>query len=260
MDRQYIEDEDVVGRYLSGELTVREAREFEKYCLTHPKAAAQFPIPVRLKARLSRQRLQEEHQAEQPVASKTRTAADDDAEPGDGDDLFVDSAPKWRELFLPRRPLLAIVFGIAFALVVFAAITQTLRLDTLESEIVALKQSSKAFALNPPTGILTYRLTPRRGGPSASPDLSLKWPDPPQLLELRIDVNDGRYNAFAVEIDKVGIARVMQIRRIAPDSNRELRLALNSSAFGPGEYTMHLQGFTWRGELVEVGWLRIELK
>ena len=54
MDRKYIENEHIVDRYLSGDLTVREAREFEKYCLDIPKSLKAMPIPVRLKARLSR--------------------------------------------------------------------------------------------------------------------------------------------------------------------------------------------------------------
>ena len=54
MDRKYIEAEHIVDRYLSGDLTVREAREFEQYCHDHPEALKSMPIPVRLKARLSR--------------------------------------------------------------------------------------------------------------------------------------------------------------------------------------------------------------
>jgi len=49
------------------------------------------------------------------------------------------------------------------------------------------------------------------------------------------------------------------VERITPDSNRELRIALNSSAFGPGEYRMRLQGYTWRGERVDVGWVRLRV-
>ena len=54
MDRKYIEAEHIVDRYLSGDLTVREAREFEEYCNEHPEALKAMPIPVRLKARLAR--------------------------------------------------------------------------------------------------------------------------------------------------------------------------------------------------------------
>ena len=59
MDRKYIEAEHIVDRYLSGDLTVREAREFEQYCLDHPEALRAMPIPVRLKARLARRPAQD---------------------------------------------------------------------------------------------------------------------------------------------------------------------------------------------------------
>ena len=43
MDRKYIENEHIVDRYLSGELTVREAREFEQFCLDHPQFLTSLP-------------------------------------------------------------------------------------------------------------------------------------------------------------------------------------------------------------------------
>src|SRR5262245_32342901 len=54
MDQSYINSENIVARYLSGDLTLREAKEFEKYCVEHPEVSQQLPIPVRLKARLAR--------------------------------------------------------------------------------------------------------------------------------------------------------------------------------------------------------------
>src|SRR4030095_1118595 len=59
MDRKYIEAEHIVDRYLSGDLTVREARECEQYCLDQPGPLKAMPIPVRLKARLARQPAQD---------------------------------------------------------------------------------------------------------------------------------------------------------------------------------------------------------
>src|SRR5687768_15692105 len=59
MDRKYIENEHIVDRYLSGDLTVREARDFEQFCLDHPQFLSSLPIPVRLKARLSRRPVEE---------------------------------------------------------------------------------------------------------------------------------------------------------------------------------------------------------
>ena len=63
-----------------------------------------------------------------------------------------------------------------------------------------------------------------------------------------------------ITIDKVDGGRVMQLRRVARDSNRELRLALNSSAFGPGDYLLKIDGYNWRGQTEAVGWVRSSLQ
>jgi hypothetical protein len=49
------------------------------------------------------------------------------------------------------------------------------------------------------------------------------------------------------------------VERIAPDSNKDLLLSVNSSALGPGEYRLRLQGYTWRGERIDVGWVRLKV-
>jgi hypothetical protein len=51
--------------------------------------------------------------------------------------------------------------------------------------------------------------------------------------------------------------RLLVLQRLVADSNRDLRVGLNSSAFGAGEYRIRLQGYTWRGERVDVGWVRL---
>lgn len=103
----------------------------------------------------------------------------------------------------------------------------------------------------------TLRITPNPRSWSARPDATIDWPEPPQLLELQLPVGYSSYLTFALVIDKVDHGRVMVIEHLSPDSNRELRLAVNSSAFGPGEYRIRLQGYTWRGERVDAGWARL---
>jgi hypothetical protein len=36
-----------------------------------------------------------------------------------------------------------------------------------------------------------------------------------------------------------------------------VRIALNSSALGPGSYQLALEGLTWRGEAVPQAWITI---
>jgi len=63
-----------------------------------------------------------------------------------------------------------------------------------------------------------------------------------------------------ITIEKAGEGQLMVMRRIARDSNRELRFALNSSAFGPGSYLFRFDGYNWRGATEQIGWIRIDLQ
>ncbi len=103
----------------------------------------------------------------------------------------------------------------------------------------------------------TLRIAPNPRSWSPSADATIAWPEPPQLLELHFPVGYTHYQAFALVVEKVDQGRVMVVERMAADSNRELRLSINSSAFGPGEYRMRIQGYTWRGERNDVGWVRL---
>ena len=67
-------------------------------------------------------------------------------------------------------------------------------------------------------------------------------------------------SVFAVTIDKADQGRMMVLQRVTPDSNGDLRISLNSSAFGPGEYRLRLQGYTWQGRRVDAGWIRLRIK
>jgi hypothetical protein len=104
------------------------------------------------------------------------------------------------------------------------------------------------------------RITPNPRSWSATADASIAWPEPPQLLELSFPIGYARYAAYALVVDKVDHGRVMVIERMTADSNRDLRVAVNSSAFGPGEYRIRVQGYTWRGQRIDVGWVRLVVR
>jgi hypothetical protein len=116
---------------------------------------------------------------------------------------------------------------------------------------------AKTLTLRAVNSERTLRIAPNPRSWSASADATIGWPEPPQLLELHFPVGYASYPTFALVVEKVDHGRVMVVERMAPDSNRELRLSINSSAFGPGEYRMRIQGYTWRGERRDVGWVRL---
>jgi hypothetical protein len=172
-------------------------------------------------------------------------------------DEFEDGEPP--ELaWWQTRPFVA---GLAVVCVILAALTVTSMLNASRERAAARVAADReqVLTLRAINSVRTLRIAPNPRSWSAGPDLTLAWPEPPQLLELRLAVGYSPFPAFAVIVDKVDHGRVLVVERMAPDSNKELRLSLNSSAFGPGEYRLRLQGYTWRGDRVDVGWVRLQV-
>jgi hypothetical protein len=259
MDRKYIENEHIVDRYLSGELTVREAREFEKFCLDHPEFLDELPIPVRLKARLARRPAEDSETGvfKTIPSGATRTAL------SVGDEGFDAAEEKleWRRTSrgggVNRIAIAAL--GIALFAAIGGAIVYGRQASTLATQLQSLKKDHNTRAMQAPGSVQTLRLQLSRAKPDQA-TAAIGWPLPPQLLDIYIDATDGKYNTFQIAIDKVDEGRVMQLNRVARDSNKELRFKLNSSAFGPGEYLFKFDGYTWKGDLYEIGWVRLDMR
>jgi len=149
--------------------------------------------------------------------------------------------------------------GLAAACMLLAVLTVTSMINAAREREAArvAAEREQTLTLRAINSVRSLRIAPNPRSWSASPDLTLAWPEPPQLLELRLAVGYSPFLAFGVIVDKVDHGRVLLVERMAPDSNKELRLSLNSSAFGPGEYRLRLQGYTWRGDRIDVGWVRL---
>ena len=184
-----------------------------------------------------------------PAGGAPASAADDRS------DEFEDAEPP--ELaWWQTRPFVA---GLAVACVALAVLAVTSMMNASRDREAARVAAAReqTLTLRAINSVRTLRITPNPRSWSAGPDLALAWPEPPQLLELRLAVGYSTFPAFAVIVDKVDHGRVLVAERMTPNSNKELRLSLNSSAFGPGEYRLRLQGYTWRGDRVDVGWVRL---
>jgi hypothetical protein len=250
MDRQYIENERIVERYLSGDLTVREARDFQRFCSTYPELLDEWTMPPALKAQLIRRDLEPERL--QTEAAMAADAVYAESRPG----TLPSSAASggWRHASRGVQAL-----AVALLLAVAGLIVVAIQARSANSRLQAVTRQLQTSGLQAHSTVRTYRVKLERGRPQR-PTLAVGWPTPPELLDMYIDVTEGNYNAFQVTIDRLDGSRVLQIRRISRDSNRELRLALNSSAFGPGEYLMKLDGYTWRGQTRELGWIMLGLQ
>jgi hypothetical protein len=100
------------------------------------------------------------------------------------------------------------------------------------------------------------RLLPSRSGASSSPAITIGGGEA-QLVDFRIDESRSPYKDFRVTIDRVDQGRVMVIDNLTKDSNGHLRVAVNSSAFGPGNYQLTIEGLTMRLEPQPDSWVTI---
>ena len=198
-------------------------------------------------ARWRRHLVQAELELPAPSAAATHATA-----------LAVAAAPP----ALPWWQKPAVVAGLAGLCAVLVLLTVLALVSAHRDRALAATAAArlKTVTLRATTAEHALRVSPNPRSWSAEPDAVLDWPEPPVLLELYLPVAYSEYTQFAVIIDKVDQGRVFMVQRLTPDSNRELRLALNSSAFGPGEYRLRLQGYTWSGERVDAGWVRLLMR
>jgi len=259
MDRKYIENEHVVERYLSGDLTVRDAREFEQFCVDHPQFVSTLPIPVRLKTRLARRPAEESETGvfKTIPSSATRAAmeaVDDDFDPDAAREEMRQSRGGFGFNHVVVIGLLAAVLIAAVAAVVYS-----MQASSLSTQLQAVKKELTTKQMQAPGNVQRYKAQLVKGKP-AQPTLAVGWVAPAQLLDISVDVSEGKIMQFQITIDKTDGVRVMQIRRVTRDSNKELRFGLNSSAFGPGDYLVKVEGYNWRGKTELVGWMMLGLQ
>jgi hypothetical protein len=259
MDRKYIENEHVVDRYLSGELTVREARDFELFCFDHPQFVNSLAIPARLRARLTRRPTTDTASGDSAVlpSGAMRTAMEIADDGFDADDAHEET----RRSFLGEGLNRSILIGLLAAVLVAAgaAVMYALKASALAEQLQGTKTELTAIQMQPASRQQRYTIQPVKGKPS-QPTVALGWLDPAELLDISIDATEGKMTQFQITVDKTDGVRVMQIKRLTRDSNKELRFSLNSSAFGPGDYLVRIDAYNWRGQTQEYGWFMLGLQ
>jgi hypothetical protein len=154
-----------------------------------------------------------------------------------------------------------VLIGLVFALVAAVAgvIAYGMQASSLSKQVRELQRTAQETQMQAAGSTRVYRTHLVRSKPG-SPTLAVGWMKPPQWMDVYVDVSEGKYNQFMITFEKVDSGLVMQLRRVARDSNRELRFTLNSSAFGPGSYMVRVDGYNWRGQTENVGWMMLGLE
>ncbi|MBX3666100.1 MAG: hypothetical protein KF834_10485 [Burkholderiales bacterium] len=230
MDREFIERNQIVERYLSGRLPPRGALEFERFCASHPELLDTLGLPARVHAGL---RLLEVGGKPEPWAEKKR--------------------PAW------EKPPVLIGFALLVVVLLIVSSVLAMKIGDRGAAIAALEKRIAEQPRSPATSTRLIKLVPARGGPTRNPAVIVGG-GPVQFADIKIDLAWSKYSNFRITIDREDQGRVAVLHNIAKDSNGHVRLALNSSALGPGNYDLTIQGLTWKGEPVAQAWATIGIQ
>ena len=231
MDRDFIARNQVVERYLSGRLPIKGATDFERFCGEHPELLDELGIPERVNAAL---RLLEASGKPEPWAEPPQRF--------------------WQKLQVVLGLLAAtLVLVIALALVASGSAQKSRR-------IASLQQQATERPLEPAASTRDIRLLPSRDGASDTPAIVIGGEREAQLADLRIDESRSRFRLFRITIDRIDQGRVGIIDRLAKDSDGNLRIALNTTALGPGNYQLTIEGLDWQGQPQPDSWVTIGVR
>lgn len=224
MDATFIEQNQIIERYLAGRLPLNGAQDFEKYCREHPETLTKLGMAERIHMGL---RLMDASGQPEPWAEK-------------------------KIPFYQKPPFIAGLAGLAGTAVI-AALMLLVSSNDKAREITVLKEELRTQPLLPARSTRSLVVKPSRTGPVAQSLVTIGGPDT-EMADFKYDVSWSNYSNFRVTIDRVDQGRVAVLSNLARDSNGHLRVALNSSAVGPGAYQVTLEGLDWRGAPVVQGW------
>ena len=227
MDRDYIARNQVVERYLSGRLPLKGATEFEQFVGKHPELLDEIGLPERVNAGL---RLLEASGKPEPWQEAPR--------------------PAW------QKPPVTLALAAATAVLAVLAMVLTGTSASKNHKIAELQKQVIAQPLDPATSTREIRLMPNRSGASNAPAITIGGGGA-QLADFKLDESRSPYHIFRVTIDRIDQGRVGVITNLVKDSNGHLRIALNSSALGPGNYQLTIEGLNWRGDPEADSWVTI---
>ncbi|HEY2339875.1 MAG TPA: hypothetical protein VGH75_05040 [Steroidobacteraceae bacterium] len=231
MDRDFIARNQVVERYLSGRLPLKAATEFERFCRDHGELLDEIGLPERVNAGL---RMLEASGKPEPWQEAPR--------------------PVW------QKPQVTLGLAIAVAVLGMTLAGVAANSSSKSHRIAELQKQNSERALDPATSTREIRLLPSRSGASNAPAITIGGGPSAQLVDLKIDESRSPYRAFRVTVDRIDQGRVAVISNLEKDSNGHLRIALNSSALGPGNYQLTLEGLDWRGQPQPDSWVTIGIQ
>lgn len=230
-DRKFIEEHQLVERYLENKLPLKGARDLENWCRANPDYLEELKMSERAQSSL-----------------KLLEAA------GAAPDLGEKKPPWWKSInVLVGLGVLTLASVIAFW---FLFGKYELLKIQLEDTKTALTQGS----LVQPAVESAVRISPDHAAGIDHARIVLNH-NAPQLMEVHIDLAyTQKLNQFRIIVDKQDQGRAMILNYLLKDSNGELVMTLNSTGLSVGIYTVRIEALPFKGTPLPIGWLLLEVK
>ncbi len=246
-DRKFIEDHNLLERYLDGKLPVKGARDLEAWCRNNPGYLAELKLSERAQSSL-----------------KLLEAC------GRPLDLTEPLPPWWKSVYV-LIGLGALTF---LSLVAFWVLLG--KYFILQNRLEEARTVAAQGPLVQPASETSVTITPDRV-PAADHARIVVSHAAPQLMDVHIDLaytqsgNPGlssgnalaaakKLMTFRIVVDKKDQGRALILNNLLKDSNNQLRLTLNSTGLSVGIYTVRIEGIPFGGGAYPVGWLLLEVR
>jgi hypothetical protein len=228
-DAKFIEDHQLVERYLEHKLPVKGARDLENWCRANPDY-------------LNGLRLSERAQASLKLLEAS----------GRPLDLSEPQPPWWKSPYVPvGLGALALV-----SLVAFWALFGKFML--LRGELADTRDRMHQGSLVQPATLSNLRVSPDRAPGIDKARISVNR-SAPQLMDLHIDLSYTKEMQFRMIVDKKDQGRALILNNLLKDSNGELRLTFNTTGLAAGIYSVRIEALPPRGSPIPEAWVILEV-
>jgi hypothetical protein len=230
-DAKFIEEHQLLERYLENKLPVKGARDLENWCRAHPDYLNDLRLPERTQASL-----------------KLLEAS------GRSVDLREPPQPWW------KSPYLLVGLGAAAILCLAAFWSLMARYHMLRLELDDTKLRLTQGSLVQPAIKTEQHLVPDRAPGMNAARISVNT-QAPQLIDLYLDMSyTQKLNQFRIFVDKQDQGRALVLNNVLKDSNNDLKVTFNTTGLSAGIYNVRIEALPPRGDPIPDGWLTLEVR
>jgi hypothetical protein len=230
-DRKFIEDHQLVERYLENKLPLKGARDLENWCRANPDYLNELKLSERAQTSL---KLLEA--SGQPV------------------DLQEPRPPWWKTI----HALVGLTVVAFLSLVAFWALLGKYVL--LRGELADTRTLMNQGSLVQPATSREVRVSPDRA-PGVDRARIVVTRAAPQLMDVHIDLGyTNKLMEFRLFVDKKDQGRALILNDLLKDSNGELRMTLNSTGLSAGIYNVRIEALPFGSSPIPIGWLILDVR